>query len=191
MSTTAGIVKPAIRGGEWWRLFTGTVLHVSPMHFLFNIVALFVLGKMLEVTFHRAYVPLVFVLSALSGSIWSLILLPNTTSVGASGGIMGLLGVLLVFGWTQRHSLPQRLRRGLLISVIYIIVAGLLAYQAIDNPAHVGGLATGVILGAAFTRHHQPWIQNRVTSLVYLASLVAGGVLLATTGLCLYLILGA
>ena len=186
----AGIEKPAIRAGEWWRLLTGTLVHASIMHFLFNIAALFVLGKMLEVTFHRAYVPIVFVLTALSGSLWSLVLLPNTTSVGASGGIMGLLGFVLMLGWTQRESFPRAIRRSLLISVVYIIVAGLLAYQAIDNPAHVGGLIAGVILGMVLTRHHHVRIPDEVSPLVSWSSIIASGIILTTTVWCLLRILG-
>jgi membrane associated rhomboid family serine protease len=186
----AGIVKPAIRAGELWRLLTGTLLHASIMHFVFNIAALFVLGKMLEVTFHRAYVPIIFVLTALSGSLWSLVLLPNTTSVGASGGIMGLLGFVLVLGWRHRQSFPHAIRRSLLISVAYIIVAGLLASQAIDNPAHVGGLIAGVILGMVFTRHHHVRIPDQVSPLVSFSSIIASGIILATTVGCLVRILG-
>jgi membrane associated rhomboid family serine protease len=187
---TAGIVKPAICAGEWWRLLTGTLLHVNVMHFVFNIAALFVLGKMLEVTFHRAYVPIVFVLAALSGSLWSLALLPNTTSVGASGGIMGLLGFILLLAWRHRQSFPRTIGRGLLMSVVYIIVAGLLAYQAIDNPAHVGGLITGVLLGILLTLSHHMCIPDRVSPLVSYSGVIANGIILATTAWSLLLLFG-
>jgi membrane associated rhomboid family serine protease len=187
----AGIVKPAIRAGEWWRLLTGTFLHANLLHFFFNIAALFGLGKILEVTFHRAYVPLIFVLSALSGSLWSLILLPNTTSVGASGGIMGLLGFVLVVAWRQRQRFPHSLRRSLLNSLLYIALAGLLAYQVIDNPAHAGGLVTGATLGILRVRAHEVHIPDHVSPLLYAGSMMANGFILATTVVCLYLTFGA
>lgn len=185
----AGIVKTAIRAGEWWRLLTGTLLHANVYHFLFNIAALVFLGKMLEVTFHRVYVPLVFILSALSGSMLSLVLLPDAASVGASGGIMGLLGTALVLGWKQRHSLPQRLRRNLVLGVLYTFGAGLLAFRVIDNPAHLGGFAAGAILGVIFTRRRQQSIPHRITPLVHYSGVAALGVFFLTAGISLYLIL--
>jgi rhomboid protease GluP len=187
----AGIVKPAIRAGEWWRLLSGTFLHANVIHFLFNIAALFALGKILEVTFHRAYVPLIFVLSALSGSLCSLILLPDTTSVGASGGITGLLGFVLVFVWPQRQRFPRALRRGLLTSVVYIACAGLLAYQVIDNPAHAGGFVIGAALGMLGLRFHQVRIPDHVSATIYAAGILANAIIVTTTVVCLYLIVGA
>lgn len=185
----AGIVKPAIRAGEWWRLLTGTLLHGNVMHFVFNIIALFVLSKIVEVTFHRAYVPIVFVLAALGGSLASLALLPDTTSVGASGGIMGLLGFVLVLAWAQRRSFPRSLQRSLLISVVYIVLAGLLASQAIDNPAHLGGFGTGMALGLIRLRSHPVQMPDRVSPVLMISAYLASGIILATAAGCLLLML--
>jgi hypothetical protein len=65
-----------------------------------------------------------------------------------------------------------------------------LASQAIDNPAHVGGLSTGVIVGIALTRHHQVCIPDTAPRLVTASSILASGVFLATTIWCLVLLLG-
>src|SRR5579859_4110655 len=67
--TAAGIFKSAINAGEWWRLLTGTVSHVSLFSLCANIMVLLFSGRMLEVMLHRALMPLVFFISALSGSI--------------------------------------------------------------------------------------------------------------------------
>jgi membrane associated rhomboid family serine protease len=187
----AGIVKPAIWAGEWWRLLTGTFLHANLIHFLFNLAALFSLGKVLEVTYHRMLVPLVFVLSALSGSIWSLLLWPDTTSVGASGGIMGLLGFVLILAWTQRQSFPHTLRRSLVKSTVYIAIAGLVAFQVIDNSAHVGGFVIGSGLGLLFTRDRTMTFPVHISRTTYAASIIASAVIVATTLLCLYHIFAA
>jgi membrane associated rhomboid family serine protease len=148
---SAGVVKAAVRQGEVWRLLTGALLHGSLLHLLFNGSALFGLGKLVEVLGHRAYTTLVFVLSALAGSLFSLVLLPNGTSVGASGGIMGLLGFLVVLGISRRRQIPPAFVRSLLRSVAYMAGLGLLAWSVIDNAAHLGGLLAGAGLGAFAT----------------------------------------
>jgi membrane associated rhomboid family serine protease len=144
---TAGIVKPLIWQGEIWRLLTGTLLHGNIIHFMFNIFALLVFSKLIEVTTHRFYIPLVFLIAALWGSIFSLLFIPDVPSVGASGGIMGLLGFLLILGTKHRHLFPVTHQQMLAKATIYTFLAGFLAREAIDNPAHLGGFLAGVFLG--------------------------------------------
>jgi membrane associated rhomboid family serine protease len=67
--------------------------------------------------------------------------------VGASGGIMGLLGFLLALSVRQRHQLPGGYARSLVSGVLWTAVAGLAAYAFIDNAAHAGGLLAGLALG--------------------------------------------
>src|SRR5688572_11834242 len=88
----AGLVKSAVRDGEVWRLFTCATLHANFLHIWMNGQALIGLGRMIESLTNRAYLAIVFLPSALCGSIFSLLLMPNSTSVGASGGLMGLVG---------------------------------------------------------------------------------------------------
>jgi membrane associated rhomboid family serine protease len=181
----AGIVKPAIHAGEWWRLLTGTLMHGSVLHFLFNILALIALGRITETTFHRAYVPVVFVLSALAGSLASLFLLPGVTSVGASGGIMGMIGFLLVLAWVHKRDFPSQLRRSLLMASIYTAIAGAFAYHLIDNAAHLGGFVAGGLFGLLVVRTHAVTIPDRNPRWWIPASVVSWGVIFATTALCL------
>lgn len=152
---TAGIVKPAVWQGEVWRLLTGTLLHGNLIHFMFNIFALLVLSKLIEIIAHRVYVPLVFLVSALSGSLFSLFLLPDLPSVGASGGIMGLLGFLFILGRKHHHLFPVAYQQMLAKATIYTFLAGLLAHQVIDNPAHLGGFLAGTILGWVLIPHRK------------------------------------
>ncbi|HYH79823.1 MAG TPA: rhomboid family intramembrane serine protease [Longimicrobium sp.] len=143
---TAGLVKDAVRRGEWWRLLTAPLLHGNPMHLLFNGMTLLALGTLVERYAHAALVPLVFVAAALAGGLASVALYPNTTSVGASGGIMGLIGFALVLSLRRRELLPRSLFRDLLADVGWIALMGLAAYRYIDNAAHAGGLLAGVLL---------------------------------------------
>jgi membrane associated rhomboid family serine protease len=61
----------------------------------------------MEFVASRYHLCLIFLLSALCGSFFSLFLLPNTTSAGASGGLMGLVGFLAMMGYRRKEKLPR------------------------------------------------------------------------------------
>jgi len=143
----AGLDKRAVWRGEWWRLCTGPLLHANVMHFVFNVSALIGLGRLMEVLASRYYLALVFAVSALAGSIFSLLLLPDVISVGASGGLLGLIGFLAVLGSKRKQVLPPGFAKSLAINVAIIAAMGILAFSIIDNAAHLGGFLAGIILG--------------------------------------------
>jgi membrane associated rhomboid family serine protease len=143
----AGLVKPAVWRGEVWRLLTCATLHGSFMHIWMNLYALWAEGKVIENIAHRAHLPIVFLLSALGGSILSLILYPNSISVGASGGLMGLIGYQLVLGHIRKEMVPAGFYKSVLISILAMGVLGIVGFALIDNAAHLGGLLTGAVCG--------------------------------------------
>jgi membrane associated rhomboid family serine protease len=120
----AGLVKPAVWKGEVWRLLTCATLHGSFMHIWMNLYALWVEGKVIENIAHRAHLPIVFLLSALGGSILSLILYPNSISVGASGGLMGLIGYQLVLGRRRKEMVPAGFYKSVVVSILAMGVLG-------------------------------------------------------------------
>lgn len=142
----AGLVKPAARAGDWWRLLTGTYLHGGIIHFWFNFGALRALAPLVEVYAPRLRLPLVYLVSALAGSLLSLVVLPRSTSVGASGAILGLAGYLLVLSYRRPGRLPPMLRRGLLSSLGLTAALGIFGFAFIDNAGHVGGTAAGALV---------------------------------------------
>jgi membrane associated rhomboid family serine protease len=143
----AGLVKPAVWRGEVWRLLTCATLHVNFMHIWMNIMALWGEGRLMETLAHRAHLPVVFLCSALGGSICSLLLLPNTTSVGASGGLMGLIGYQLVLARRRKGRLPANFYRSVMTGILLIGALGVIGFAFIDNAAHGGGLLAGVACG--------------------------------------------
>jgi membrane associated rhomboid family serine protease len=177
----AGIVKQAVWQGEVWRLMTGTLLHGNLIHFLFNAIALLGLGKLVEAIAHRVYLPIIFLISALSGSLFSLIFLPDATSVGASGGILGLLGFLVVLAWKQRQYLPLAFGRMLLVNIVYIVAIGFLAREIIDNAAHFGGFVAGLLLGILLIPNSERTISPRLSFLLIKGSMLAGILILSFT----------
>lgn len=143
----AGLDKHAVWRGEWWRLFTGPLMHGGLMHLFFNAAALMGLGRLVELLSSRYHVVVVFTVSALCGSIFSLFLLPNTTSVGASGGLMGLIGFLGILGLRRKKLLPPGFVKSVAINIAIIAIMGILAFKIIDNAAHFGGLVGGAMMG--------------------------------------------
>jgi membrane associated rhomboid family serine protease len=102
---------------------------------------------MIEQLSNRAHVPIVFLLAVVGGGLASLFFMPNIVSVGASGGIMGLIGYMAIFGYKRKRQLPSDFLRSMLVNIGFIAAFGLIGYQFIDNFAHFGGLVTGVIYG--------------------------------------------
>lgn len=148
----AGFVKQAFYDGQYWRILTGAALHGGLIHLAFNCYALYVLGKIIEILSNRAHLAIVFLLSVIGGSVLSLIFLPEGISVGASGGIVGFLGYLAVYGYRRRQLLTNAFLKNMLLNIGFIALFGLGINQysdkiAIDNFGHLGGLLTGVIYG--------------------------------------------
>src|SRR5205814_3693973 len=158
--TNFAIYKPAIAGGEWWRLFTGTLLHWNiPIHIILNGYALYVIGLDLESFFGRWRFAAIYVISALGGSVASFMFTPLVFSdgafdyphgFGASGAIFGLIGALAVFFGLNRSLFG---RRGnfqfwnIIVVIILNLGLGLSGIFPIDNSAHTGGLITGAAVG--------------------------------------------
>jgi membrane associated rhomboid family serine protease len=149
---SAGLVKPAVRDGEIWRLFTATLMHANLNHFLLNFLALLHFSRIIEQTVQRAYVPLVFVLTAPVGSIFSVLFYPNSTSIGASGGLMGLLGFITMAAYFERTRYPPRYVRQMIETMVMVGVFGLVGFAFVDNAAHLGGLVSGLFFGWFFLR---------------------------------------
>jgi membrane associated rhomboid family serine protease len=141
----AALVKPRV-WSEPWRLLTGPMLHGSLMHILMNGLAMLGLGQVLERSASRHLVAPVWLAGALGGALASSILLPGQSSVGASGGIMAMIGFLAVMGWRRKDLLPPGFGKSMVRSVLYIGMLGLLAWQIIDNAGHGGGLVAGALL---------------------------------------------
>ena len=178
----AGLVKPAVRNGEIWRLFTATLMHANFTHFLMNFLALIHFSKIMEQTMQRSFVPLVFLLTGGVGSVFSLFLYPNTTSIGASGGLMGLLGFVTIAAYFDRTRYPPKYFRQMIQAIVLVGAFGLFGFEFIDNAAHLGGLVGGLLLGWFLLRNNGERIKGHEKLLKFasIAALLALGVVAAT-----------
>ena len=144
----AGFDKPLfLNQHEYWRILTGATTHGSIMHVAMNCYAFYSFGRIFEMLSNRAHLAIVFLLSAIGGGILSLVFQPDGISVGASGGIVGLIGYLAVYAFRRRDFISPAFRKNLLVNIGFILVFGLVLYQTIDNFGHIGGLITGAVYG--------------------------------------------
>ena len=142
----AGDDKDAfIHQQEFWRMLTGAALHGSIIHYAMNSYAFYSFGKTFEMLTNRWHVPVVFLLSAIGGAVLSLAINPHGISVGASGGIVGLVGYLAVYSFKRRDFITPEFRRSLIFNIGFILFYGFVLVRAVDNFAHIGGLVTGAV----------------------------------------------
>jgi len=136
--------------GEWWRLVTALFLHANIPHVAFNLWALWNVGRLCERLYGRATFLVLYLLCGVSASMSSIVWDANRFTVGASGAIFGLLGALLAFLTLSRPPVPTQIVRAHRWSTVIFIsvnlVAGAFNYT-VDNAAHIGGLASGLLLG--------------------------------------------
>jgi rhomboid protease GluP len=153
--TTDSVLKwgadygPLTLHGQWWRMVASTFLHFGLIHLLFNMYVLFNIGLFMESLARRVPFIVLYMVCGLGGSAASLAWHPSIVSAGASGAIFGLYGALLGFLLRHRGVIPAEslasLRKGALTFVGYNLLFGL--RPGIDMSAHLGGLATGFVLG--------------------------------------------
>jgi rhomboid protease GluP len=135
---------PLIFTGEWWRLVTAIFLHAGLLHIGLNLWVLFDIGPVVESLFTTPKFVFLYLVTGITGFLLSLWWSPFGISIGASGAILGMIGVLI--GASFHHGrLGKEYRSQLWRWVIYIFVFGL--FFSVDNAAHFGGLVAGVLLG--------------------------------------------
>ena len=145
---------PLTLHGQWWRMVVSTFLHFGLIHLLFNMFVLFNIGLFLESLTGRVPFVALYLVCGVGGSAASLAWHPSIVSAGASGAIFGLYGALLGFLVRHRGSIPAEslasLRKGALTFIGYNLLYGL--RPGVDMAAHLGGLATGFMLGLFLIR---------------------------------------
>jgi membrane associated rhomboid family serine protease len=186
----AGFLKPAFLHGEYWRILTGASLHGGLLHLASNCYAFYILGKLVETLSNRAHLAIVFLLAAIGGNALSLIFMPSVIpSVGASGGIVGLLGYLAIYGYRRRALLTSSFLKNMLFNIGFIALYGYMLRDSIDNFGHLGGLLTGAIYGFFQITGDIYKDPRKVGKATEICGLVALGIFLATCLLSILLLL--
>ena len=151
-----------IASGEYWRLFSAMFLHSGLIHLGFNVIGLLIFGHQIERLYGYARFFVIYILAGLAGSITSyafnLSSAPHAIGVGASGAVFGILGALVAFFLSNRNLLGKMGRQtliGLLLLAAVNLAVGFIM-PGIDNFAHIGGFAGGLLLGLAYSPRYMP-----------------------------------
>ena len=135
---------PIFIGHQWWRLVTAMFLHGGLIHIGFNMMSLMQLGPALEELYGSARYLFLYVVTGAFGflvSAWF-----GNFSLGASGALLGLVGVMLAITTKRGGSYMRDLRSRLVSSVVILFILGF-SGVGIDNYAHFAGLVAGFGLG--------------------------------------------
>lgn len=163
---------PHLNGGtsEPWRLLSAMFVHGGFFHFALNMLALYVIGRSLEPMLGRTRFLTLYLLSGLGGSVAVALISPLTPVVGASGGVFGLLGAILVLGRAAGANLT-----GILIILGANLVIGFIPDFHIAWQAHIGGAVIGALVALIFLRTRE---RSRNRMQVLLLGAVGLGMLL-------------
>jgi len=149
-----------VNKNEWWRLISPMVLHAGIIHYFVNMLALWFIGSAIEHSHGFFAAATLFIIPAIGGTILSAIFLPAYISVGASGGIFGLIGACIadIFSnWKLLFSkdvndsdVKSRFRNimvliWLVFDIMLNCVIGLTPF--VDNFTHLGGMVYGFLCG--------------------------------------------
>jgi membrane associated rhomboid family serine protease len=132
---------PDVADGDYWRLVSAGFLHAGFFHLLFNMFSLWILGTLLEPAIGQLRFALIFFVSLLAGSFGALVVDPNVFTVGASGGIFGLMGAAVVV-LRNRGINPMESGLGLWIGLNLLIT---FTVSGISIGGHIGGLLGGTL----------------------------------------------
>ncbi len=170
---------PAIfYGHEWWRLVTAMFLHGGLIHIGFNMMALMQFGPALEELYGSARYLFLYVVTGAFGflvSAWF-----GNLSVGASGALLGLVGVMLAITSKRGGSYMRELKSRLITSVAILFMLGF-SGMGMDNYAHGAGLVSGFALGKLFADRQPMNAAERRTA--YALGWLAGIVIVASLAL--------
>ena len=159
----AGLVKPAVWSGEVWRLFTAPLLQSELTHFIVTAAGLVYFSKRTEQVLHRAFVPLLFFVSAVAGSVFSLMFDPLTTPLGsAAGGLMGLVGFIAMASFLDRTNYPARYFQRMILMMVLFFGVSIFGFEPFDPATGAGGIVAGGILGWLSVKLKPPSISEKL-----------------------------
>jgi rhomboid protease GluP len=151
---------------EYWRLFASLFLHAGPVHLLFNLFALYIMGPPLERAIGAGRFAICYLVSGLCASagvvvLWRLGITNPGEVVGASGCVMGVVGGLAGYLLRHRHMPLARRRLANIIMIVVIQTIFDRITPEISMSAHVCGLIAGFLIGLVISPSQLNWVRER------------------------------
>ena len=137
--------------------------------------SLWIIGSQVETYMGKSRMIIIYLLSAIMGSVFSITFYSNSLSIGASGAIFGLMGSLLYFGYHYRLYLSNALTNQILPIIVLNLILGF-SLSGIDNACHIGGLIGGylstMIVGVKYKSTTKEKINGLILTIIYLTFLL-------------------
>ena len=147
-------LESVLEHAQWYRVITSIFLHGSTRHIMNNMLILYLLGSVLEISMGKWKFLIYYIVCGMFASVVSLfgkwLEASSSGSVGASGAIFGLLGIFLVLeiSGTQFKKITFRNIYRIILPIVCVLLGiyGDVKDASIDHYAHIGGLIAGVVL---------------------------------------------
>lgn len=139
--------------GEYYRLFTALFLHLTPAHFFFNALALWMVGQTINRMFGNARFLAIYLIGGVFGNLLEFYI-TRGIALGASGSVFGVFGAELVLLYVNRERFAERGKQELRSLLFWLGLNVLLNVYALIDPqtirlgvfAHLGGFIGGSAL---------------------------------------------
>ncbi|HXT96205.1 MAG TPA: rhomboid family intramembrane serine protease [Polyangia bacterium] len=149
-----------------WRWLTAAFVHAGLLHIVMNLWVLGQIGALSEKALGRGLIAATYLVTGVLGNVLSTVhaaaTVGQSVSVGASGAIMGLIGMATTFAWRTGQ---RRAAKALAINILFVLGVGLSlsarGITLVDNAAHIGGLVAGALIGfvrASIPRPMPRWL---------------------------------
>ncbi len=135
--------------GQYYRIFSAIFVHAGMYHFLNNALGMYIFGARIERVYGKFNMFMTFMLAAIIGNILTIMILPHTYSVGASGGVFGLLGLALGVTLVNRNILLGLDFNTIAIMTV-VMVSSSFVIDDVNYIAHLGGLLVGLLISVYF-----------------------------------------
>lgn len=173
-----GLFGPFVADGQWYRIITSAFVHAGLIHLVFNMMVLWWLGGALERYAGSLRFGGIYLASVIWGSVGALLMAPDALTVGASGGIYGLMAALLVLERQQGIALL-----GSGVGVFLLLnLAITFILPGISIGGHLGGLVGGFLAALVLSglgRSHMAYGRLAPAIIGGMAIVLAGGFALA------------
>jgi rhomboid protease GluP len=173
-----------------WRWLTAAFIHANLLHIVMNLWVLGQIGALSEKALGRGLIAATYLVTGVLGNVLSTlhadVSVGKSVSVGASGAIMGLIGMAATFAWRTGQ---RRAAKALALNVLFVLGVGLSlsarGVSLIDNAAHIGGLVAGAAIGlvrAAIPRPTPRWLDVTAIAASFALTAIAFAVVQFTGG---------
>jgi rhomboid protease GluP len=192
--TTLIAAGASVSGGgadlSHWRWLTAAFIHANLLHIVMNLWVLGQIGVLSERALGRGLYAATYVVTGVIGNVLSTVLASGrpqmTVAVGASGAIMGLIGMAATFAW---RSGQRAAAKALAFNILFVLGVGLSlsarGISLVDNAAHIGGLCAGAAIGlirVAVRRPTPRWLDATAIALSFALAAVAFAIVLFQGG---------